>query len=300
MAHPTPIRGLGPDSQLGHAARRILAGRLADVRKPEAGLEDGVDDESVHDMRVATRRLRAALLVFRSLGGLKKLERDVKRLQDALGGVRDLHVQAAWLEGAAGKAEKEKRGTRAGVLALRDARMASLDEKERLLRAELKRWVKRTIPRLLEKVDALDDSAHRFGGRRVRKVLRARVRTVRKRMEAYADAPDAESAHALRKDLKKLRYELEIFQPAFRRTMDAMLEVLVPLQDGLGELHDADVRLELFERLAAEAAPTERKAARALLPQVQDERAVLAKELAREVQRWHSEEIPRRLRRMLA
>jgi hypothetical protein len=27
-----------------------------------------------------------------------------------------------------------------------------------------------------------------------------------------------------------------------------MLEVLVPLQDGLGELHDTDVRLALLER----------------------------------------------------
>ncbi|QSQ20419.1 CHAD domain-containing protein [Pyxidicoccus parkwayensis] len=299
MAPPTPIRGLGPDSRLGDAARRILAGRLADVRKPETGVQDGADDESVHDMRVATRRLRAALQVFLSLGGMKKLERDVKRLQDALGDVRDVHVQAAWLEDMAGRVEKEKRGARAGVVELRDARLESLEAKEKRLHAELKRWEKRTVPRLKKKLEALDDE-HRFGGRSVRGHLRGRVRRVRKRMETYVDAPDAASAHALRKELKKLRYELEIFQPALRRVMDAMVEVLVPLQDGLGELHDADVRLELFERLAAESKPKGRKAARALLPHVRDERAKHAAEIARELQRWHSEEIPRRLRRMLA
>ncbi|MBZ4415506.1 CHAD domain-containing protein [Myxococcus sp. RHSTA-1-4] len=299
MAQATPIRGLGPDSRLGVAARRILAGRLADVRKPEARLDEGIDDESVHDMRVATRRLRAALQVFRPLGGLRKLEREVKRIQDALGGVRDLHVQAAWMEGAAREVEKEKPGARDGITALRDSRLASLDEMEARLRAELERWEDRTVPRLLRKLDTLEDP-HRFGGRRVRKHLRWRVRRVRQRMDAYADAPDAASAHELRKDLKKLRYELEVFQPAFRRMVDALLEVLVPLQDGLGELHDADVRLELFERMAAEEKPRERKAARALLPMVRDERAKRAAELARELQRWHAEEIPRRLRRMLA
>lgn len=298
MAQPTPIRGLGPDTHLGLAARRILAGRVADVRGPEARLADGMDDESVHAMRVATRRLRAALQVFRPVGGLRKLEREVKRVQDALGDVRDLHVQASWLEGAAAKAEKEKPGTRAGIATLRDARLAHLDEREARLRKELERWADRTVPRLLKKLDALEDR-RRFGGRRVREHLRMRLRRVRKAVEAYTDAPDAESAHELRKDLKKLRYELEVFQPAFRRTVDALLEVLVPLQDSLGELHDADVRLELFERLAAEAKPGERKAARALLPVVRDERSKRAEKIARELQRWHAEEIPRRLRRML-
>ncbi|NTX34938.1 CHAD domain-containing protein [Myxococcus sp. CA033] len=298
MAQPTPIRGLGPDSELGQAARRILAGRLADVRKPEAKLSDELDDDGVHDMRVATRRLRAAIQVFRPLGGLGKLEMEVKRLQDALGDVRDLHVQAAWLEEVAKKARREKPDTRAGIAALGKARLAGLKAKEKRLRSELERWASRTVPRMLRKVDALEDD-HRFGGRRVKEPLHWRVRRVRKRMQVYMDAPDAASAHALRKDLKKLRYELEIFQPAFRRTLGALVEVLVPLQEGLGELHDADVRLEVFERLAAGGKPRERKAARALLPLIREGRAKRSAEIARELQRWHAEAIPRRLIQVL-
>ncbi|MCE9673123.1 CHAD domain-containing protein [Myxococcus stipitatus] len=298
MAHPTPIRGLGPDSELGHAARRILAGRLADVRKPEARLADGIDDDAVHDMRVATRRLRASLQVFRPLGGLTKLETEVKQLQDALGEVRDLHVQALWLEDVAKKARREKPETRAGIVSLARQRQAGLKEKEARLRKVLDRWTHSTVPRLLRKLDSLDDN-HRFGGRRVKDHLLWRVRRVRKRMGAYLDASDAETAHALRKDLKKLRYELEIYQPAFRRTLGALLEVLVPLQDGLGELHDADVRLEVFERLAAGGKPRERKAASALLPLIRDGRAKRSAEIARELQRWHTEDIPRRLSRVL-
>lgn len=295
MASPTPIRGLGTDTPLGEAARRILAGRLGDVRAHEAALQDGLGEDPVHDMRVATRRLRAALQMFRLVGGLRRLEGDVKRLQDALGEVRDLHVQAKWLASAA----KDEKAHARDITRLRRARLTGLGDAEARLRAEVKRWAERTAPRLLRKLDGLQD-AHRFGGRRVRELLRERVRRMDKLMRRYTKAPDAATAHEVRKELKKLRYELEIIQPAFRRTMDALLEVLVPLQDGLGELHDADVRLAQFEHLAAAAPPKLREAARALLPRTREERAKLAAELARELQRWSSEQIPRRLRRMLA
>ncbi|NBD13764.1 MULTISPECIES: CHAD domain-containing protein [Corallococcus] len=295
MPPPTPIRGLGPDSALGDAARRILAGRLADARHPEAQLDaTTLDVDAVHDMRVATRRLRAALQVFRATGKLTRLEVDVKRLQDALGDVRDLHVQDAWL-GAAAKGQKD---AGKALLDLRRTQRSGLKEREKTLRAELGRWTERTVPRLLKKLDTLEDS-HRFASKRARGHLRLRLRRVEKRLERYAEAPDAASAHALRRDLKKLRYELEIFQPAFRRTVGALLGVLVPLQDGLGELHDADVRLELFERAAAEAPTGQRKAARKLLPQAREERAERSAEIAREVQRWHAEAIPKRLRKAL-
>lgn len=298
MAQPTPIRGLSPDSELGLAARRILVARLADVRKPEAKLGDSFDDEAVHDMRVATRRLRAAIQLFRSLG-LGKLEPQVKRLQDALGGVRDLHVQSEWLRTVAMEARKEKPSTRADITTLGKTWLAGLEAHETRLRRELERWRSRTLPLLLRKVDALEDP-HRFVGRRVKKPLDWRVRRVRKRMDVYADSPDAASAHALRKDLKKLRYELEIVQPALRRTLGALVQVFVPIQEGLGELHDADVRLEMFERLAARGKPRERKAARALLPLIRDGRAKSSAEVARELQHWHSEAIPRRLIHVVA
>ena len=88
MPRPTPIRGLGPDSRLAEAARRLVSSRLADVRHEQDALGEALTEDGVHDLRVATRRLRAALKVFRALGGLRPLEREVKKLQDALGEVR--------------------------------------------------------------------------------------------------------------------------------------------------------------------------------------------------------------------
>jgi CHAD domain-containing protein len=295
MAHPTPVRGLAPSSRLDDAARRILMCRLADVRHPESSVMEEVSMDGVHDMRVATRRLRAALQVFQEVRGLGKLERRVKRLQDALGEVRDLHVQRDWMAEAA-KGEKPQR--RRVLEELRAQHQPLLRQKEQHLRGELKRWTTRTVPALLSQMARLQDKRS-YGGKHVRRHLRWRVRRVEQRIERYMQASDAVSAHVLRKELKKLRYELEIFQPALPRTMNALLEVLVPLQGLLGQVHDADVRLELFERTAAEAPSSQRAAALKLLDKVREERTQRAAEIARELQRWQSEQLTRRLRQVL-
>src|SRR5436305_15252612 len=96
MAKATKLRGLGPRSLVRTEGATLLAARLADVRKFEDELLHAMAPDPVHDMRVASRRLRAAL---RLLGNepLRNLEPAVKELQDALGGVRDVQLQIEWL-----------------------------------------------------------------------------------------------------------------------------------------------------------------------------------------------------------
>lgn len=295
MPRPTPIRGLGPRSRLSEAARRLLAGRLADVRHEEDALVEELTEDGVHDMRVSTRRLRAALKVFRGLGDLAPLERQVKKLQDALGEVRDVHVQGAWLKQAA---RKEKPSKRAGLEALRSHVESQLGAKEKRLRREMKRWGDKTVPALLEETKRLEGPG-RYGGQRVRRQLRRRLRKVERLMEDYSAAADALTAHELRKMVKKLRYEVELFRPGLRRGMEALLEALVPLQELLGELHDSDVRLGLLGGFAAKGTASERTAARELLERVHEERAGRAARTARELQRWQTERLTRGLLQLL-
>jgi CHAD domain-containing protein len=89
---------LDPFAPFGEAARRIIAVRGAELFEHAAGVLDTDDIERVHDMRVATRRLRAALEVFSEAlphDELKPVLRDVKRLADALGERRDpdVHIE---------------------------------------------------------------------------------------------------------------------------------------------------------------------------------------------------------------
>ncbi len=84
----------------------VAAARVVEVRAKEVFAQADVvldldDVEGVHDMRVATRRLRAALEIFESCFPPKrhrKVLKRVKALADALGGRRDLDVEIELLE----------------------------------------------------------------------------------------------------------------------------------------------------------------------------------------------------------
>jgi CHAD domain-containing protein len=100
MAKPKPIDDLTPDTSYAQAAARIVSVRGTELEEHSRGVLDTGDIERVHDMRVATRRLRAALEVFEPCFPGKPYRRalgDVKRLADALGERRDRDVAIAAL-----------------------------------------------------------------------------------------------------------------------------------------------------------------------------------------------------------
>ncbi len=95
MAKARPVLGLAPRSRFGDAAAAAVEVRSAEVFEHARGVLDVNDIERVHDMRVATRRLRAALEVFAACFPSKRHRRllaEVKALADALGARRDPDV----------------------------------------------------------------------------------------------------------------------------------------------------------------------------------------------------------------
>lgn len=91
----------GPKTAFRDAAVHVLTERLDAVMAHEAGTRAGTDPEELHDMRVASRRLRAAVEAFAICYPGKKFARiakQTKELTDALGGVRDSDVLLARME----------------------------------------------------------------------------------------------------------------------------------------------------------------------------------------------------------
>ena len=101
MARARAIPDLQASGSFAEAAARVVRIRAEEVFEHAADVLDLDDIERVHDMRVATRRLRAVLEIFAPCFHRKAhraVLRDVKRLADALGERRDPDVQADGLE----------------------------------------------------------------------------------------------------------------------------------------------------------------------------------------------------------
>ena len=102
------------EGSFGEAAARTVKVRAEEVFKHADGVLDLSRVERVHDMRVATRRLRAALEIFEPCFPHKRHRKALKRvkvLADALGERRDLDVEIELLEGLTGEvAEAERAG----------------------------------------------------------------------------------------------------------------------------------------------------------------------------------------------
>jgi CHAD domain-containing protein len=223
LTRPAKVTGLHPRTQLWMAAETLLHARLADVRAAEARATRRLDSRTVHDLRVALRRLRAAVKVF-GKKRLRVLDPRIERLQDALGSLRDLQLEARWLQRHRADARR---------LAPR------VSKAEAGVKRALAFWTRRSEPELLR---ALADVRRRgtLGGPRMRKRLRKRVRKLGDAL-GKRNRLDPAAAHRIRIAAKKLRYEAELLSDAF--DVATALRSMAELQTVLGELHDSDVRV---------------------------------------------------------
>lgn len=99
------------DEPFAQAAALVVGVRAVEVFEHSDGVLDLAEPERVHDMRVATRRLRAAMEVFAPCFPRERLRRalkDVKALADALGARRDCDVEIELLARFAAEDETDR------------------------------------------------------------------------------------------------------------------------------------------------------------------------------------------------
>ncbi len=253
---PSPI---APDDSMSRAACKAIQVQLERIESKEQGTRAGEDPEELHDMRVATRRLRAATRVFRPFLDPQRLKPAVKRLRRAgrlLGAVRDLDVFAVKTRHYLDSLPPERQSELAPLL---QAWEVEHDRARRRLEKYLdgKKYArfKETLGDLLE--DCRADQGQPFSAQgeplpfRVRTVLPGVLFDRWAAVQAYLEplsAPDAplKRYHRLRIAAKRLRYTLEFFEDALGPETEMLIERLKRLQDHLGDLQDAVVTTGLL------------------------------------------------------
>jgi len=244
------------DDRFVDSAYRTLRRHFRRMVWFEPGTRLGLDPEYLHDMRVATRRLRAALRVFHEAlppTRADSIKRDLKWLADALGGVRDLDVHLEWLAGAAQALPESMRSAVAGYG--RETMARRQKARGNMLRVlDSKRFavfVER-VGRFLES----DPPARPAGPSASAAVVEAAPRLVKKRLNRVlkdgralsSEAPD-EALHALRIRFKRLRYTCEFFTDLYGGPAEKLAKRATALQDILGAHQDACVARKTLENL---------------------------------------------------
>ncbi len=154
MARAREVPGFDCDEPFARAAVRVVEVRAAEVFEHSADVLDVEEIERVHDMRVATRRLRASLEVFEPCFPAKRWRRALRRVKalgDGLGERRDRDVAIAFLESFASDAPEGDRADLARLIAeLRDEQRRANDELAPLLAAK-------RLKKLQRRLDALGE-----------------------------------------------------------------------------------------------------------------------------------------------
>lgn len=242
---------LATDMSVAMALHVIADACLRQFRRNEMLLADG-DAEAVHQARVALRRLRSVLSVFKAVladDAFERLKGDLKWLSDTLGGVRDLDI----LLGCCRDDELRGRLMQAREAAFQDLIAVLASPRARGLMLDLADWFAcgawRSLPGTRKaRKRSLDDFA---AG-----ALDELHRKVRKGGRNLAGLDDA-ARHDLRKNVKKLRYATHFFASLFndkrrKRHCEHFLTVLATLQDRLGALNDAATTPAVLARIGLE------------------------------------------------
>lgn len=157
MARALEVPGFDCGEEFAAAAARIVSVRAEEVFAHADGVLDLDEPENLHDMRVATRRLRAALEICEACFPPKRFRKAlkrVKRLADALGERRDLDVEIEFLEDFAETAPEGDRAALAKRIEARRQRQREVNEAlARRLRKKRLRKLRRRLRKLVAEAE---------------------------------------------------------------------------------------------------------------------------------------------------
>ena len=257
LPFPQPAGKIGilPQDSLAEAGRKVMRHHFAQMLRHEDGTRLGEDIEALHDMRVATRRLRAAFEVFGEAFDPQVLKPHLKGLRKtgrALGSVRDLDV---FMEKARRYIELLPEGKQGGLDPLLAQWQGQRQASRARMLAHLNSWEYASFkskfnlflnsPGLGARQPAPDQPAAELVCELAPVLIYSRIAAARAYAPLLADA-SVERLHALRIEFKKLRYTVEYFSEVLGKRSVEVINALKQLQDHLGDLNDAQIATQII------------------------------------------------------
>lgn len=250
---------LTKDSTADGAFSKILAQCLGHLLGNWVCVTRTREPEGIHQMRVALRRMRSAIALFRDpfRASLRSIEGEIRWLAEILGHARDLDVfqDEVFRPAADAHGEDERLLELATVVRTRRriAWHAALEalESERFRRLVLeitavtfsRPWLDHAIGGESAVISATDFARDRLSHRYTQAMKIGR---------RLSDL-DSQERHELRIRLKKLRYAVDFFASLYpKRAVKKYLRRLGNLQDLLGSLNDAAVARALVRDILSE------------------------------------------------
>lgn len=233
------------EDRLDLALRKILAYQLQRFREQLPGVHGDIDTEFVHQARVATRRMRSALRLFRdavpeNTGAY--LAGELKWLGGMFGMVRDLDVFLLNLSRFEGQIKhfpgKKKKALENWIERQRRAPLKALQAalestRYRTLQRRLGQFLEGPLParpRAPLALKPVRDIAP--------EVIQEKFAAVLTQGDKVLAKPTLKRFHRLRIQMKKLRYATEFMGPAYNGALAPFVGRTVEIQDCLGELQD--------------------------------------------------------------
>jgi CHAD domain-containing protein len=248
--------GLLPIDTMEEAGLKVWSFYFAEMLKHEEGTIAGEDIEELHDMRVATRRLRAAFELFGEYfkpGIERKYKKGFKQVGRALGKVRDWDV---FIDKAKkdiqNLSENDQQDLQPVIARWYQERETAREEMLEVLQGDEYHDFNEKFSNFLAnpKKGFVEPDEKYFNGQPLPPVVAIRdiapqiiygrfgvVRTY----DAIINQATILQLHALRIEVKRLHYALNFFEEVLGSEVKAALKSVKDMQDILGDLHDSEV-----------------------------------------------------------
>ena len=250
---PAPQRPEPPerDAHAGAHLRYILGRQLNTLLSRDPGVRLGGDSEDLHQMRVATRRMRSILRVARPLlkpGWEEGLRDKLGWLGRQLGEARDLDVQIAYFKGQSDTVKPRERAALERFIEFLQNQRSKVQEQliSHLRRRRYVKLINQLIPAVREPamVSNVDIT--------LPDLARKAFRKVRKAVKELGDSASNAKWHCVRIRTKRARYAAELSESCSGRAATRFIEKIKLIQDQLGDIQDAVIAEDHLRRFTSQ------------------------------------------------